>query len=98
MARAPKIFQLFSKKVLTSQLLWCIIYTEKKESIERYENIEQIPEYAKEAIKIEAEEYIKSHPEEIKKCHNAEEDIEYLIKLGDENGLYWIKKWKYSNK
>ena len=25
-------------------------YTEKKESIERYENIEQIPEYAKEAI------------------------------------------------
>ena len=31
-------------------LLPWVNYTEKKESIERYENIEQIPEYAKEAI------------------------------------------------
>lgn len=33
---------------------------------------------------IESEEYMKSHPEELKKCHNAEEDIEYFLNMINE--------------
>lgn len=33
---------------------------------------------------IEYEEYIKLHPEELKKCHNAKEDIEYFFNMFNE--------------